>query len=326
MSDSDHNLKHLVDFVKSDDCKNIVYLTGAGLSVAASIPDFRSPGSGLYSQLAKYDLPFPEAIFTLDYLKTEPRPFFKVCREMLFSPKEMTLEEVKQDIENEVEFNGMGNFGYTPVKGHFLPKFLDDKNKLCRYYTQNIDGLESDAGLSADKLIQVHGHLRTSSCIGCNKKFNSNEVLSTMLFGNEDSNNNDDEDGKYIPKCDECGDIIKPDCVLFGEGLPSVFFKNIEKDLENCDLLIVMGTSLQVQPVASMIHQVNDNCKRLIVNREIPESASDFEFTNDPNCRDFKYLGDIEDFVDDFVEMCDWKDEFDALLLSNPKYNQVSNL
>lgn len=97
-------------------------MTGAGISVSAGIPDFRTPGSGLYSNLQEYDLPYPEAIFTLDYFVKKPEPFYKF----------MTHFDLK-------------NYEATPT--HYFIKMLHDKGILLKNMTQNIDNLEEKTGI-----------------------------------------------------------------------------------------------------------------------------------------------------------------------------------
>ena len=76
-------LEGIAEYVKSGKAKHVVICQGAGISCAAGIPDFRTPGTGLYSQLEKYKLPYPEAIFTLDYFDKRPEPFFLLNKELI---------------------------------------------------------------------------------------------------------------------------------------------------------------------------------------------------------------------------------------------------
>lgn len=76
------DLAGIAKYILSGQAKNIVCMVGAGISVSAGIPDFRTPGTGLYSQLQKYNLPWPEAVFNIDYFRHDPKPFYtlaKVC-------------------------------------------------------------------------------------------------------------------------------------------------------------------------------------------------------------------------------------------------------
>ena len=100
----------------------VVVMTGAGVSVSAGIPDFRTPGSGLYDNLQEYNLPYAEAIFDLDFFQNTPQPFYRLCKELW-----------------------PGNYSATPT--HRFIKLLHDKGQLVRCFTQNIDSLETAAGL-----------------------------------------------------------------------------------------------------------------------------------------------------------------------------------
>lgn len=79
---SEVNFNGIAEFINSPKCKNIVVLCGAGISTAAGIPDFRSPGSGLYDSLQKYDLPSPQSIFDISYFNENPEPFFMLAKEL----------------------------------------------------------------------------------------------------------------------------------------------------------------------------------------------------------------------------------------------------
>lgn len=117
--------------------KRVVFLTGAGISVAAGIPDFRTPGTGLYSRVQELGLPYPEAIFSLDYLRERPIAFFRMAK-------------------------GFLNYKASPVLAHKFMARMDREQQLLKVMTQNIDGLELDAGLQLDKLSQAHGHMRSA--------------------------------------------------------------------------------------------------------------------------------------------------------------------
>lgn len=113
---------------------------------AAGIPDFRSPGTGLYHNLQKYNLPHPQAIFELDFFKENPKPFFELAKE-LYPGK------------------------FQPTVSHYFIKLLANKGMLLRHYTQNIDALERVAGVPEDKIIEAHGTFYTSHCLECNQSY-----------------------------------------------------------------------------------------------------------------------------------------------------------
>ena len=128
------SLEGVAAFILSGRAKNIVCIVGAGASVSAGIPDFRTPGTGLYDNLAKYNLPEgkPESVFDLEYFKTDPLPFYALAKELY-----------------------PGEFKPTPCHQFLL--LLHAKKLLRRVYTQNIDGLESIVGLPESQCVQCHG-------------------------------------------------------------------------------------------------------------------------------------------------------------------------
>lgn len=114
--------------------------------LAAGIPDFRSPDTGLYNNLQKYKLPYPTAIFELDYFLTKPKPFFALAKELY-----------------------PGTFKPTPC--HYFIKLLHEKGLLVRHYTQNIDTLERIAGIPDEKLVEAHGTFYSNHCLVCRKEY-----------------------------------------------------------------------------------------------------------------------------------------------------------
>ncbi|WIA11354.1 hypothetical protein OEZ85_011475 [Tetradesmus obliquus] len=222
------DLAGIAHYIASGRARNIVVMAGAGLSVSAGIPDFRTPGTGLYSQLQRFQLPWPEAVFDIRFFRHNPKPFYLLAKEL---------------------FPG----GYCPTPAHFFLKLLHDKGLLLSAFTQNIDGLEQLAGLPADKVVPAHGSFDGAHCIDCGRACSVYAVQQAVY---------DDE----VATCDSCGGLVKPDIVFFGEPLPARFHRRRLADLAQADLLIVMGTSLVVQPFASMIDAVPADCPRLLIN------------------------------------------------------------
>jgi len=204
----------------------------AGVSVAAGIPDFRTPGTGLYDNLQKYNLPYPEAVFDLSFYRRNPIPFVSLAKEI------------------------WPGFKHTPTYTHSFLALLAEKDLLLRTYTQNIDGLEHLAEIPADKLVECHGHFRTASCIKCGKPADAQAVQETIVV-----------QGK-APTCQECKSYVKPDIVFFGEGLPDRFHSLLPHDRRKADCCLILGTSLQVAPVSMIPDMVQGNCKRILFNRE----------------------------------------------------------
>jgi NAD-dependent SIR2 family protein deacetylase len=136
------SLPSIANKIQSGQIQNIVVMAGAGISVAAGIPDFRSPGTGLYSQLEEYNLPTPESIFSIDFFRENPAPFCKLAKE-LFPGK------------------------FKPTLTHAFLRLLQDKGKLYKCFTQNIDNLERLAGVRSELLVEAHGSFSGVHCINC---------------------------------------------------------------------------------------------------------------------------------------------------------------
>jgi len=122
-------LETVAKWIKEGLCRNIVVLSGAGVSCSAGIPDFRTPGTGLYDNLEKYNLPYPEAVFDLSFYQVNPQPFVSLAAELWPGLK------------------------HSPTIVHSFVALLESKKLLVRNYTQNIDGLEVLAGVSEEKLV-----------------------------------------------------------------------------------------------------------------------------------------------------------------------------
>jgi len=204
----------------------IFVFTGAGISTNCGIPDFRSE-SGLYNTLkGKYKLPYPEAIFDINYFIKNPGPFFDLSRELFF-------EKVK------------------PSKCHSFIAWLEEQNKISLVMTQNIDMLHQKAG--SQKIVECHGSYQTSHCLECRKLYDLKEIEPELKKGE-------------VLYCD-CGGVIKPDIVFFGENLPANFHETCQTPPE-IDLLLVLGSSLSVQPAASFPIFMSEKAPSILINRE----------------------------------------------------------
>ncbi|XP_012163369.1 NAD-dependent protein deacetylase sirtuin-1 isoform X1 [Bombus terrestris] len=262
-------LKHintLTDVVRLIRNSNrIIVLTGAGVSVSCGIPDFRSR-DGIYSRLAQDfpDLPDPQAMFDINYFGQDPRPFYKFAREIY-----------------------PGQFKPSPC--HRFIKMLDKQQKLLRNYSQNIDTLEQVAGIV--NVIECHGSFATASCTRCKYQVKADDIREDIF-------------SQRIPLCPKCRvntlppisetnlnenykdlvtqGIMKPDIVFFGEGLPDAFHDAMAKDKDECDLLIVIGSSLKVRPVALIPSSIPSHVPQILINREsLPHLKFDVELLGD---------------------------------------------
>ncbi|XP_039546936.1 NAD-dependent protein deacetylase sirtuin-3, mitochondrial [Pimephales promelas] len=263
-------LEDIAENIKENKFKRVVVMAGAGISTPSGIPDFRSPGSGLYDNLQQYNLPYAEAIFEINYFHHNPNPFFALAKELY-----------------------PGN--YQPNLTHYFIRLLHDKGQLLRMYTQNIDGLERMAGIPPHMLVEAHGTFATATCTVCRRDYKGEEIRREIMEGK-------------IPKCSTCKGVIKPDIVFFGEELPQSFFSYL-RDFPIADLLIVMGTSLEVEPFASLAGAVRGSVPRLLINRDL---VGPFSWGSRPT--DVAELGDVVSGVKKLVELLGWKQELETLM------------
>lgn len=262
----------IADLISSSETSKVLIMAGAGISTASGIQDFRTPGSGLYYNLKKYDLPYPEAIFELDFFRVNAKPFFEFARELIPGK-------------------------YAPNAAHFLAVLLHQKDKLLRMYTQNIDGLERVAGVPDNMLVEAHGTFSTATCMSCSVGYSLEDIKVEI------------EDGK-VPKCRQmgCKGIIKPDIVFFGEALPDRFY-SFAQDASEAQLLIVMGTSLEVMPFAGIADEVSQSVPRLLINKD---RVGTFGLRE----KDVVVTGDIVTSVEDLVTRIGWINDLKKLRAS----------
>lgn len=264
------SLEDIARLIQTRACQKVVVMVGAGISTASGIPDFRSPEVGLYSKLQKYDIPYPEAIFELNFFFHNPKPFFTLAKELY-----------------------PGN--YRPNATHYFFRLLHDKGLLLRLYTQNIDGLERVAGIPPAKLVEAHGTFATATCTVCHNQFPSQDFWTDVL-------------ADRIPHCPVCTGIIKPDIVFFGEQLPQRFLLHVT-DFPMADLLIILGTSLEVEPFASLSEAVWSSVPRLLINKDLVGS-----FAWGPRSKDVMLLGDLVQNVEKLAELLGWMEELRSLV------------
>ncbi len=181
-------------------------LTGAGISTASGIPDFRSRGSGRWEKVD------PAQVCSVQAFRRDPAAFWNY-----------NLEWWLACLRAE------------PNPAHHVLARLQQEGLLLGVITQNIDGLHVRAG---SRTWEVHGHLRTCRCLGCGRQHPFDFVSEQF------------QAGKNPPRC-PCGDLLRPDVVLFGDMLGEDF-QAATQVLAGCQLLVVVGSSLQVYPVAAL--------------------------------------------------------------------------
>ncbi|KAF2487006.1 DHS-like NAD/FAD-binding domain-containing protein [Neohortaea acidophila] len=257
----------LAEHIKSGQVKKICVMTGAGISTSAGIPDFRSPDTGLYANLARLNLPYAEAVFDINFFRRSPEPFYELAHE-LYPGK------------------------FRPTITHSFIRLLNDKGLLLKHFTQNIDCLDREAGVPDDKIVEAHGSFARQSCIDCSMPY-PEEYIKLHI------------EEKTIPRCELCKGLVKPEIVFFGEQLPASFFQNRMLPYES-DLVIVMGTSLTVQPFASLPGMVREETPRLLINKE---RVGGFGSQAD----DVLLIGDCDEGVRKLAKACGWLKELEAL-------------
>jgi NAD-dependent deacetylase len=156
---------------------------------------------------------------------------------------------MKRDLYREMK-------GARPNRAHLALAELERMDKLLCLITQNIDGLHQDAGSSPGAVIELHGTNRRAACLGCGRSWPIEEVQERL------------EAGDLEPRCGSCGGFIKPATVSFGQPMPEGELARAFQCAAGCDLLLMVGSSLQVEPAASIPPEAHRRGARLIfINR-----------------------------------------------------------
>jgi NAD-dependent deacetylase len=201
------NAARLAELIRGAD--SVVALTGAGISVPSGIPDFRSPGTGLWANVN------PMEVAHIDAFQRDPERFWR-----FYAKRFQTLKDKR------------------PNRAHLALAELERARLLDAVITQNIDRLHRKAGTV--NLVEVHGSIDSSSCLDCGESFPLADVRRRQTA-----------DRAGVPRC-ACGSPLKPDVVLFGEYLPFAALARAERLAAGADLLLCIGSSLEVYPVASL--------------------------------------------------------------------------
>ncbi len=207
----------------------IVVFSGAGLSTESGIPDFRSPG-GVWS---RYN---PEDFYFQKFISSE------ASREKYWQMATEMYEPMKKA---------------EPNLAHLAIAELERLGKLDCVITQNIDGLHLKAGNSPQKVIELHGTAMYVTCLDCHKRYERDEIQERI------------KKGVKVPYCDDCGGPLKPATISFGQAMPERETQEAYNRSSICDLFIVIGSSLVVQPAASMpLVAKRSGARLVIINRD----------------------------------------------------------
>jgi NAD-dependent deacetylase len=202
--------------------RSVVALTGAGISTASGIPDFRSPNTGMWSFSNPLD------VASIWSFKEQPARFYNWIRPL--SRKFMSAQ---------------------PNPGHMSLARLQQAGLLGTILTQNIDDLHQQAG--AEQVFQLHGHTRTATCLGCGQRMDTQPMWDAVSRGHDPA------------PCPDCGGLLKPDMILFGEELPASVLESAQQAALNCDVMIVAGSSLEVMPAADLPYLARRRGARIII-------------------------------------------------------------
>ena len=178
-----------------------------------------------------------------------------------FNPADFTFDKylVNPEVRRMTwwRYREMKVWEIEPNAAHYALVDLEGMGKLDCIITQNIDGLHQKAGSSEDKVIELHGTVRQVTCLECEKRWPFEEILRWFEKGIED------------PHCDECGGLLKAATISFGQAMPVKETREAEERSRNCDLFIVIGSSLVVYPAAYMpVFALESGAPLVIINRE----------------------------------------------------------
>jgi NAD-dependent deacetylase len=221
--------------------ESAVVLTGAGVSTASGIPDFRGPG-GLYSR-------FSQRTFELDFFFSETERYYEIA-----------VEHIHTLVDR------------SPNVTHHMLAELEKRGLIQAVVTQNIDGLHQKAGSA--KVIEFHGNVAGFHCVECRKSFGRDTVDERIEMSG-------------VPRCD-CGSVIRPEIVFFGDPIPYDAIMQGSVLARGADLFVAMGSSLTVQPAASLpLLAKNSGAELIIVNR----GPTGLDYT-----ADYRYEMPLEEF------------------------------
>lgn len=267
---SSSNFPTIATLFKANPPPKIIVLAGAGISTAANVPDFRSAQTGLYAKLSPLKLPYPEAIFDINFFKHTPEPFYAIARAR--KPRNL-----------------------RPTLTHAFLALLANKNLLHFIFTQNIDGLEEDAGVPASRILAAHGNWKSQRCYRCKRGY-PDELMEKAIETGE------------VPYCLEegCLGVVKPDVVFFGQDLPREFEEKEKTMLPEADVMLVLGTSLKVAPCSRLPRCVREGVPRVLINLE---AAGDIGNKDG----DVVALGQCDEVIRALSEELGWAEELDGL-------------
>lgn len=210
--------------------RHAVAFTGAGISTPSGVPDFRSQGSGLWE---RFD---PMKVASVEVFQNHPERFYDWLRPLL-----------------QTTWNAQPNAAHDALAR------LETAGILKAVITQNIDDLHQRAG--SKTVYEVHGSLRTLTCPHCRAVYPSSDFRQALEHLEADNG---------LPHCPSCSQILKPDIILFGETLPVDAWEQSEEHCRQADVMLVVGSSLEVYPAAALPEIAVEHRAKLIINNFTP--------------------------------------------------------
>lgn len=208
-----------------EDSERVVVLTGAGISTESGIPDFRGP-KGVWTKN-----PGAEKMATLQHYVEDVAVRKRAWRNRLESPA----------------------WRAEPNDGHRALVELERRGKLHTLITQNVDSLHHKAGTAPELVVEIHGNMREVNCLSCGERAPMERALDRVRAGEED------------PACRTCGGILKSATISFGQGLVAEDLMRAEEAARTCDLMLAIGTTLGVYPVAGVVPTAKHSGARVVI-------------------------------------------------------------
>jgi NAD-dependent deacetylase len=218
-----------------DEASVVTVLTGAGMSTDSGIPDFRGP-QGLWTKNPK-----AEQTSNIEYYVSDPE-----VRRLAWQGRLAWLEHPRE-----------------PNAGHHALLELEHREVLHTLVTQNVDGLHQAAGTDPDKVVEVHGTIHETTCLACGARGPIEATLDRVRAGDDD------------PLCLDCGGMLKSATVSFGQSLDPGDLLRAEQAAEQCDLLLAIGSTLSVYPVAAMVPLAGRAGARIVIVNAEPTEMDD---------------------------------------------------
>ena len=236
MTESDHST-HRLEAAQGwlSAAQRILVLTGAGLSTASGIPDFRGP-QGVWTRD-----PDAEKLSDIRYYLSDPN----IRKKAWLSRRDSPVWQAQ------------------PGLGHEVLARFEETGRLDTLVTQNIDGLHQLAGSSPDRVIEIHGTIREVACLACAYRVPMQIVLERLAAGEQD------------PECPDCGGILKSATISFGQSLVAHDLARAEAAARHCDLLLAVGSTLSVYPVAGLVPIAKETGARIVIVNGEPTAMDD---------------------------------------------------